>query len=416
MSAGVNRTTVPLDLQELRLVAAAKAGDKLCYRELLARNQAAAFRAVHLSTGSSAEACAATQRAGIAAWGALRRFPATGRFGPWLALLAVFEVSEAARKSVFARPTGPEDQFAPRSGPEDQFAPLTGPEDQFAPLTGPEDQFASRTWRHGFVPRTAQRMRAELAMAARLERRVEELSVGVEFPVAPDVSAAVISQLPERATRRSVSDPAHQSPASAPGQQSLVARARAGARGVAAVVVLAAAAAAVAISFGHRVPAGAPRGALGQVSLPVSSQAPSSLAVLPSPLIAPGAAPDHHLLGERIPVTLARHAAGFTALLPPAPRAAYIGRDVSGGRISLLAGSELITEFRGTTIPYILTLIGPGSHAELTWVNGQPGVYSLGPRTSGAGEVLTWLQGPLTLQIEGAQTLEDALALARSLR
>jgi DNA-directed RNA polymerase specialized sigma24 family protein len=392
----VNRTTVPLDLQELRLVAAAKAGDKLCYRELLARNQAAAFRAAHLSTGSSAEACAATQRAGIAAWTALRRFPATGRFGPWLALLAVFEISEAARKSLFAPPTGPGDQFAP--------------------LTWPDDQFASRTWRHGFGPRTAHRMRAELAMAARLERRVEELSVGVEFPVAPDVCAAVMSQLPERATPRSVSDPAQRTPASAPGQQGLVARARAGARGVAAVVVLAAAAAAVAISFGHRVPAGAPRAALGQVSLPVSSPAPSSLAALPSPLIAPGAAPDHHLLGERIPVTLARHAAGFTALLPPAPRAAYIGRDVSGGRISLLAGPELITEFRGTTIPYILTLIGPGSHAELTWVNGRPGVYSLGARTSGAGEVLTWLQGPLTLQIEGAQTLEDALALARSLR
>jgi hypothetical protein len=30
--------------------------------------------------------------------------------------------------------------------------------------------------------------------------------------------------------------------------------------------------------------------------------------------------------------------------------------------------------------------------------------------------VLTWLQGPLTLRIEGADTLEQALALARTLR
>ncbi len=258
-------------------------------------------------------------------------------------------------------------------------------------------------------------MRAELVRAARLERRVEALSAGVEFPVVPDFCAAVISQLPDRAVDRSVSDRA---------EGSVVDRRRAGRWGVAAAIVLAAAAAAIAVMPGRRVPIGAPRPALEQISPPISSPAPPPLSALPSPQTPADSAPltpadsasDRHLTGDRIPLARARHAAGFRALLPPAPAAAYLGRDVRGRRLSLLAGSELITEFRGTTIPYILTLIGPGSHAELTWVNGRPGVYGLAGHTSGSGGVLTWLQGPLTLRIQGAQTLEDALALARSLR
>ena len=76
----------------------------------------------------------------------------------------------------------------------------------------------------------------------------------------------------------------------------------------------------------------------------------------------------------------ARHAASFTALVPPTLNGAYLGRDVPGGRVSLFAGPLLITEFRGTAFPYILSLIGPGTHAELTWVNGRPGVYGSSAR------------------------------------
>jgi hypothetical protein len=397
MSAGMNRTTAPLDLQELRLVAAAKAGDKLCYRELIARNQAAAFRAAHLSTGSSAEACAATQRAGVQAWSALRWLPATARFGPWLALIAASSGGESRREG--------------RLGP----------------------------W-------PARRVRADLARAATLEHRVEMLSVGVEFPPVPDLADAVIAQLPDQVARRlpdhvasrrsslppelqaghvGVLEPANRGGA-APGRVSIGV--------VAAILVLAAASALVALVGGGQGLLGAPLPGPGETSQPVSSPPPPPLPALPSPPAspqppaparppaspqppAPARPPAHpRSLGERIPVTRARHAAGFTALLPPAPDAAYLGRHVPGGRLSLLAGPELITEFRGTTIPYILTLIGPGSHGELTWVNGSPGVYGIAGRTSGAGDALTWLQGPLTVRIEGAQTLEEALALARSLR
>ncbi len=376
MSAGMNRTTAPLDLQELRLVAAAKAGDKLCYRELIARNQAAAFRAAHLSTGSAAEACAATQRAGVEAWSALRWLPATARFGPWLALIAASGGGESRREG--------------RLGP----------------------------W-------PARRVRADLARAATLEHRVEVLSADVEFPPVPDLADAVIAQLPDQVARRGSSllpelqagqvgvlEPAN-GRAAAPGRVSIGV--------VAAILVLAAAGALVALAGGGPGLLGALPGP-GETSQPVSSPAPPPLAALPSPPASPQPparaqpAAQRRSLGQRIPVIRARHAAGFTALLPPAPNAAYLGRDVPGGRLSLLAGPELVTEFRGTTIPYILTLIGPGSHGELTWVNGSPGVYGIAARTSGAGDALTWLQGPLTVRIEGAQTLEEALALARSLR
>jgi len=102
--------------------------------------------------------------------------------------------------------------------------------------------------------------------------------------------------------------------------------------------------------------------------------------------------------------------------MPPTLDGAYLGRDIPGGRVSMFAGRMLITEFRGAVFPYILTLIGSGTHAQLTWVNGRPGVYGSSVHAGEPGDVLTWLEGPLTLRIEGADSLEQALALARTLR
>jgi hypothetical protein len=137
-------------------------------------------------------------------------------------------------------------------------------------------------------------------------------------------------------------------------------------------------------------------------------------------------------LGQRIPLARARDAAGFKALLPPHLTAAYLDKDVPGGRLSLLTGSVLIMELRGTATPFIFKLIGPGTHARLARVNGGSGVYLSGAahevifeestgqvqtdRVRLAGNVLIWQQGPLLIRIEGTHTLEQALALARSLR
>ncbi|MGH2870737.1 MAG: hypothetical protein ACRDNK_24610 [Solirubrobacteraceae bacterium] len=137
-------------------------------------------------------------------------------------------------------------------------------------------------------------------------------------------------------------------------------------------------------------------------------------------------------LGQRIALARARHAAGFTALLPPGSPAAYLGHDVPGGRMSLLVGRVLIMEFRGTTTPFIFKVIGPGTRVKRVRVNGGPGVYLSGAphevlfqaqtgqiqtdRVRLAGNVLIWQQRRLTIRIEGTRTLGQGLALARSLR
>jgi hypothetical protein len=152
---------------------------------------------------------------------------------------------------------------------------------------------------------------------------------------------------------------------------------------------------------------------------------------LPQPPPLPAGAGAKLGLGQRIPLRDARHAASFTALLPPSATAAYLAQDIPGGRISLLVGPDLVIEVRAAVAPFFLKLIGPGTQAQRVRVNGGPGVYLhgaphdvlFGPgggppqpdRVRIAGNVLLWQQGTLTLRIEGTHTLGQALALARSL-
>jgi hypothetical protein len=292
----VSRTPKVLDLEELRLIAAAQAGDKLAYAQLLKRHQVAVYHAAFLLTGSASQAQTVTLQAFVQAWRELRRQPVTVPFRDWV--LSLVNASAAASPI--------------RSAAEDP-------------------------------------------------------------PAAPDLSAVVLAAL-ERSARR-VRRPAL--------------------AGIAAVVVIAALLVVPALR-----------------SRSGSQSVGGARASLPTLVAGAGRFP----LGRRIPLYRARHAAGFEALMPPTPSGAYLGRDVPGGRVSMFAGRLLITEFRGAVLPYILTLIGPGSHAQLTWVNGGPGVYGSSVHAGSPGDVLTWVQGPLTLRIEGASTLEQALALARALR
>jgi len=285
------RATVSLELDELRLIAAAKAGDKHAYGQLLRRHQVAVFHAAYLHTGSAAQAQTVTMQAFVQGWRALRRKPATVPFGQWVLSLVAADA---------------------RANPPP----------------------------------------------------------GAEPPVPPDLSEAVLVELDARPRHRS------------------------GIAGLAAVAVIAAVVAVLAL-----------HGTTARHAVPSASAAP----------LTPLAGAERFPLGRRIPLFEARHAAGFTTLMPPTPGGAYLGRDVPGGRVSVIAGRMLITEFRGAVLPYILSLIGPGTHAKLTWVNGRLGVYGSSINAQAPGDVLTWLQGPLTLRIEGADTLEQALALARTL-
>lgn len=93
----LNRTTVAVEPDERRLIAAAKGGDKRAYGQLLERHQAVAFRAAYLITGSADDAEDATQEACVKAWLALARFRAAAPFRPWLTSIAVNEARNRRR-------------------------------------------------------------------------------------------------------------------------------------------------------------------------------------------------------------------------------------------------------------------------------------------------------------------------------
>jgi hypothetical protein len=239
-------------------------------------------------------------------------------------------------------------------------------------------------------------------MSGELEQRLLALGTALDVPPAPDTVPAVLAGLPARRRRRR-----------RPARRVLVVA-------LAAMLLLVGAAMAVPPTRDAILRAIGLRG--------VSIERVPRLAPLP-----PGARTGITLgIGRPVPLARAGHAAGFTALLPPHASGAYIAHDVPGGRVSILVGRVLITEFRGTAQPFIFQVIDPGTHVMTTRVNGAPGVYLSGAphqvlfgtsngviradRVRLAGNVLIWQHGPLIVRIEGTHTLAQALALARSLR
>jgi hypothetical protein len=237
-------------------------------------------------------------------------------------------------------------------------------------------------------------------VSQRLEQRLAALADALDLPLAPDVVPATLMRLPERR----------------PGRRRRVRRGVA----VALCATLALAGAAFALTPARH----AVLSVLGLRGVRIER-----VPRLPRGLSGTGARSD---LGRPIPIDRARHAAGFTAVLPRTTGAAYLDRSVPGGRITLLAGRLLITEFRGRSIPVVFKLIGPGTRARQLRIRGGPAVYLSGAphelitqESSGAirservrrvGNVLIWQRGPVTVLVEGTRTLRQALGIARSLR
>ena len=236
-----------------------------------------------------------------------------------------------------------------------------------------------------------------------LEQQLTDLGSVLEIPGTPDLVAAVRERLPSRPARRGR-------------RRRLRVRRRSVALGIALAVLLAGTAAAIP-SVRHAV----------ERVFGINGAVVERVPTLPK------AAGGTLHLGRRIPVSDARHAASFMALLPPSGvSAAYVANDVPGGRISLTAGRLLVIEFRGTSRPFILKMVAVGTHVIRARVGAEPAAYLEGaphevffldahgnPRTDDvrlAGNVLLWQHGSLTVRIEGARSLRDALALARSLR
>jgi hypothetical protein len=236
-------------------------------------------------------------------------------------------------------------------------------------------------------------------MTDELAQQLLALGARLEVPPAPDLTQAVVARLPERRPRRP--------------------------RRARRTVAVALAAALVLAGTAMAVPA------TRHAILRVLGLRGVQIERVPRLPPAPAGVGRRLGLGQRIPLARARHAARFTALLPAQPMAAYLNHDVPGGRISLLRDGVLIIEFRGTAIPFIVKLLGPGTRVKRLRVNRDPAVYVYGApheiifqeptgevqsdRIRLAGNVLIWQQGPLTLRIEGTHTLQQAVALAQSM-
>lgn len=233
-----------------------------------------------------------------------------------------------------------------------------------------------------------------------LEQRLNALGAALEVPSAPDVVPAVLSHLPTR-----------------------------GRRGRPARRTLAVALAAALLAAGAAMAAPPTRHVILRI-LGLRGVQIERVPRLPAPS-APAGAGLKLGLGHRIPLADARRVVTFTALVPPGSPAAYLNRDVPGGRLSFLSGRVLVTEFGGTAMPLVLKVVGPRTKLTHVRVNGGPGVFlSHAPhqvvfqasngevradRVRLAGNVLLFDHHGLTVRIEGPHTLAQALALARSL-
>jgi hypothetical protein len=228
-----------------------------------------------------------------------------------------------------------------------------------------------------------------------LERRLEALGGALEVPAAPDVIPAVLARLPARRHQNAFRRP--------------------GALGFAVALMLAGGAMAVPETR-HAILRGLGLRGVRVERVPRLPRTPRE----PLPL------------GRRVSLVAARRAASFTAPVPAGASAAYVSRDVPGGRVSYVVGNMLVIEFRGRSTPFVMKLAGPGTLISRLRIDRQPAVYISGSPhvvlfqvrdgnvesdfVRRAGDVLIWQRGPLTIRIEGSRSLAQALALVRSLR
>jgi hypothetical protein len=238
---------------------------------------------------------------------------------------------------------------------------------------------------------------------AELERRLEQLR-DEAFPPTPAIAEAVAARLAAPAPARRRFAPAHDR--------------RTLALAVGLAVLLAAAA--VAAPVRHRV-----LDALGIGGVRISE--------VRSVPAGPAHAQAEADLGRRVAPAEARLLVGFPVRLPRAlgqPDAVYVRSDPPGGRVSLVYGDVVLTQFRGDVGPFIEKSLGPGTRLERVSVRGVPGYRLTGrphaviyvdasgrPREEtlrAAGDTLLWTRAGITYRLEGPVGPARALEIARS--
>jgi RNA polymerase sigma factor (sigma-70 family) len=89
----------PLEVEENRLVDAARRGDERAYEELVRMYGDIAFRTAYVFTGSAHDAEEAAQDAFVKAWRALGRFRHGAPFRPWLLQIVANEARNRRRST-----------------------------------------------------------------------------------------------------------------------------------------------------------------------------------------------------------------------------------------------------------------------------------------------------------------------------
>ncbi|MGH2684848.1 MAG: hypothetical protein ACRDJP_05205 [Actinomycetota bacterium] len=162
---------------------------------------------------------------------------------------------------------------------------------------------------------------------------------------------------------------------------------------------------------------------------------------------APGR-PEELALGRRVSLARARDAVDINVLVPQRlgrPDAVYVGREPSGGRVTLLyepgtdlprdpntGAGMLVTLFRGSTdTSFVRKEVGPATSVRMIDVEGAPGMWIEGAPhrvlyqdQSGrlfrdslrlAGNVMIWQLGEITLRLESRLSFDPSLDVAESM-
>jgi hypothetical protein len=146
------------------------------------------------------------------------------------------------------------------------------------------------------------------------------------------------------------------------------------------------------------------------------------------------------VLGQRVSLAEARRRASYRVEIPavaPTPETVYFDDFPPGGGVSFVYGRLskprlLLTQFIGTSTPYIDKLVSPGTRVEAVqvgrapgyWISGRPHGFAYADRRGEineetlrlAGNTLLWQQGVFTFRLEWRMSKDEALAIARSVR
>jgi len=377
-------------MEEAALVEGARQGDASAFESLVASHRDLMVRVAYLITGSEAEAEDAAQEALVKAYYALPRFRAGAPLRPWLLRIAANEARNR-RKAAVRRWGLSVRAPTPEAGPSPEMAVLEA-EDRRAVLEALQE--------------LREEDRQVIAHRYLLELNEAETAAALGWP-----RGTVKSRLSRALTRL---------------------RGSVALRAYLAVAALLAILAGVLVASPDLRTAIADRLGIRGVGITHVPELP--VGSLPEALEGRGGASPEPF-GGRISLEDARRRAEFTLLLAQnPPDRVYFSDGIPGGRVSLLYGDVLLTQFRGDIMGGNVAGKGlaPATRMELVTVNGGPGVWLEGaPHTfffrdaTGnmrpdtirlAGNVLLWEQNGLAVRLEGVSTKEQALRLANTVR